>query len=337
NIDRWICYALEHGVSELHLCTYLFWSISIPSKVFTSTTLVKLSLRFLNLLRVPSDTCLPALKVLNLDSMWFEGNQFFDVFLPACPALEDLTIQGYTSSRIFPYVISSKTIKKLSVSYSCYRYGDDFSSKILFDTPNVVDFYYFSYLGGKSPSPQCRMDSLAKAKLNLCFLRRNGADMQSGTDVTDLIGGIRNVKTLHLTSSSVEVISACCKGGLPVFNNLVDLVFSSKEQGWKSLLPCLLRRSPNLKTLVLSGLDYFSCRRHRFTWIPRNNQINMLRIMKFQGYKSELKHIRHFLLKMECLEVLQVYVAASMDGPKKKQLKEDLLELPTASSKLKIQ
>ncbi|XP_023639055.1 putative F-box/LRR-repeat protein At3g42770 [Capsella rubella] len=229
DIDRWICYALEHSVSELHLCTYLFWSISIPSKVFTSTTLVKMSLRFLNFPRVPPDTYLPALKVLIFDSMCFEDSEFSDVFLPACPALEDLTIQGYTSSRKFPFVISNKTIKKLSVSYSCDDDDDDDDSiKILFDTPNVVDFYYLGYLGAKSPSPQCRMDSLAKAKLNLCFLEDykgevvNGANMQSGTDVTDLISGIRNVKTFHLTSSAVKVILTCCKGGLPVFNNLVD-------------------------------------------------------------------------------------------------------------------
>ncbi|CAL9247822.1 unnamed protein product [Arabidopsis halleri] len=226
-VDRWICKALEHGVSELHLHIKSTSWHSFPSQVFTSTTLVKLSLgtnQYFN--EFSADTSLPALKVLLLDSIWFTDNQLLD-------------------------------------------------------------------------------------------------------------------ENIHCV---FQVISICCKGELPVFNNLVDLVFSGTKRGWKLLLPLLLERSPNLKNLFLSslfsmlqGLDGFTCRRHRFTRIPPNNQIKMLSIMKFQGYPSEMKHIRYFLLKMECLEVVKVYIAAEMDDLKKMQLIEDLLKLPAASSKLKIQ
>ncbi|CAL9247833.1 unnamed protein product [Arabidopsis halleri] len=116
-------------------------------------------------------------------------------------------------------------------------------------------------------------------------------------------------------------------------------MFSSKKRDWK-VLPLLLERSPNLKTLVLSGLHRFTFgRRHRFVGIqiPWNNQIKMLSIKQYQGSETELKHISHFLLYMEFLEVVKVYVAAEMDDPKKMQLTDDLLKLPAASSKLKIQ
>ncbi|CAL9247832.1 unnamed protein product [Arabidopsis halleri] len=235
-----------------------------------------------------------------------------------------------------PYVISSKSIKKLTVTIN-HSYHVDRSSILTLDTPNVVDLYYSDFPRRKAP--HCHLGSLAKVKLDLHSLEDDSRQVQNDADVKILISEIRNVKTLHLTCSAVEIISVCCKGGLPVFNNLVELMFSSKKRDWK-VLPLLLERSPNLKTLILSGLHRYTFgRRHRFVGIqiPPINQIKMLSIMQYQGSATELKHISHFLLKMECLEVVKIYVAAEMDDLKKMQLTEDLLKLPRASSEVNIQ
>ncbi|AEE77749.1 putative protein [Arabidopsis thaliana] len=324
DVNRWICNALEHGVSELHLRIDYTKRCHLPSEIFTSTKLVKLSLVTQSCFPVvPNCISLPSLKVLFLDSIWFEVPQFL-IFLTACPALEDLTIYQKPHSVGMPYHISSKTIKRLSVTYTC-GYFVDYGLK-LFNTPSVVDLYYSDYVRHKYP--HMNLDSLPKATLDIHFLDDNAAN------VTELLSGIRNVKTLHLTSSTVKVILLCCKGEIPMFENLINLKFSGKTRQWKFLLPLLLEICPNLTTLVLSGLDQ--------NWFvgfrtPPNNQVKMLSIMQYQGSERELKLISYFVLKMECLQVVKVYVSSPMNDLKKMQLTEDLLKLPKASPKLNIQ
>ncbi|VYS59173.1 unnamed protein product [Arabidopsis thaliana] len=324
DVNRWICNALEHGVSELHLRIDYTKRCHLPSEIFTSTKLVKLSLVTQSCFPVvPNCISLPSLKVLFLDSIWFEVPQFL-IFLTACPALEDLTIYQKPHSVGMPYHISRKTIKRLSVTYTC-GYFVDYGLK-LFNTPSVVDLYYSDYVRHKYP--HMNLDSLAKATLDIHFLDDNAAN------VTELLSGIRNVKTLHLTSSTVKVILLCCKGEIPMFENLINLKFLGKTRQWKFLLPLLLEICPNLTTLVLSGLDQ--------NWFvgfhtPPNNQVKMLSIMQYQGSERELKLISYFVLKMECLQVVKVYVSFPMNDLKKMQLTEDLLKLPKASPKLNIQ
>ncbi|EOA26125.1 hypothetical protein CARUB_v10019551mg [Capsella rubella] len=305
-IDRWICNALEHGVHELQLSVRSPRD-HYPSIVFTNTTLVNLSLgKELYIPRIPLNASLPTLKILFLDSIYFKRLDF----------------------------ISSQTIKTLSVVYDGDVFRESSGVKSL-DTPSVVDLYYSDC--ARPHSPHCNLDSLVKATLEFSFPNR---DNRFDMDVTDIINGIQNVKTLHLTSSAVEVLSACCKGGLLMFNNLVDLVFSSKKRGWRVFLPLLLEHSPNLKTLLLSDLHRYTFgRKHRFVGvrIPTNNQVYTLRIMEYQGSVDELKHITHFLLNMKCLELLKVYFATTTNDPKKVQLTEDLLKLHKDSTKLKIQ
>ncbi|CAA0384505.1 unnamed protein product [Arabidopsis thaliana] len=335
-VDRWINTALEHGVSELHLC---LTSVTrrlhrFPSNVFRSTTLVKLTLGTnLFIVYFPSDTCLPVLKILVLDSIWFDRIKFSNVLLAGCPALEDLTIDQKSFPGL-PNVVSSKTVKSLSI---VYKYSADFDwfRTVALDTPNLVTLLYSTY--ARHRYRHCNLESLVNATLDLHFLEN--CDEAFEPNVTDLMIAVRNVQMLHLTSSATEVISQCCKGGLPMFKNLLVLVFlGNTERVWKVFLPLLLEHSPNLTKLCLEGL-YHGTDEDEFDeiHIPRSNKVNMLRIIQCQGTENELKHISHFLLKMECLQLVQVNFSETIVDSKKVQLTEDLMKLPSASSRLTMQ
>ncbi|KAF2620941.1 hypothetical protein F2Q68_00041817, partial [Brassica cretica] len=67
------------------------------------------------------------------------------------------------------------------------------------------------------------------------------------------------------------VISRCVKHGLvlPVFKNLVKLSFATgNKKSWK-LLPCLLKQSPKVETLIIKvnfgtvGKNFYICVKKR--------------------------------------------------------------------------
>ncbi|XP_010514807.1 PREDICTED: putative F-box/LRR-repeat protein At3g44810 isoform X2 [Camelina sativa] len=336
HVDDWIINTLDRGVSELHLCLTFHRRTHFPSNLFVSKTLVKLILgKEFSIDCVPSNTFLPVLKILFLRSVWFMGTELSDVLLAGCPALEDLTIHH----KYFfgtPEIISSKSLKRLSIISKCAEDVHLFEF-ISFDAPNLVDLFYADYARHKYC--RCNLDSLVKATLDLHFLEPEHCDEPFEPNVTVLMNGVRNVKMLQLTFSATEVLSECCKGGLPVFKNLLDLVFYGyKERVWKELLPLMLENSPNLKRLMLSAL-YPCTYEHEFDGIriPQTNKVNFLGIMYYQGTENELKHVSHFLLKMEQLQVLKVHFPKTLVDSKRVQLIEDLLKLPRASSTLTMQ
>ncbi|EFH53626.1 predicted protein [Arabidopsis lyrata subsp. lyrata] len=255
HVDHWINNALEHGVSELHLRLTDVMRCHFPSNVFVSKTMAKLTLGTeISIVRVPSVTSLPAvLKTLFLDSVWFDKREFSDVFLAGCPALEDLTIDQKSFPGL-PNVVSSKTIRRLTIVYTCAHDVDWFRAVAL-DTPSLVSLFYSTYARHRYRR-HCNLDSLIKATLDLHFLENVKCGEPFGPNVTNLIYGIRNVKILHLTSSAAEC----------------------------------------------------------------------------QGSDNEMKHISHFLLKRECLQLVHVNFSETIVDSKKVQLTEDLFKLPSASS-----
>ncbi|WZZ47859.1 hypothetical protein YC2023_044118 [Brassica napus] len=158
------------------------------------------------------------------------------------------------------FKVWGSSIKRITIFYrSCDL--DDYSC-FIFKTPSLVFLDYSSY-AAQDYLVQFD-DSLVEARLDIRLwkyynhvlplpisygyqLSKRG---EYWGDATKLILGVSNVVTLHLSPDSLEVFYFCCNY-MPQFNNLIKLSFEShKERGWQ-VLPLLLRKSPNLETLII--------------------------------------------------------------------------------------
>ncbi|KAG7566396.1 F-box domain [Arabidopsis suecica] len=216
-VGRWICNAVERGVLELDISIQTFYKfvmnsetgvveqpadakygeLFLPPEVWKSKTLVKLTLGTRTTLgKLPPDVSLPALKSLCIDSIFFEYEDLCYVLLPGCPVLEELVLR-YKSYEGFPYCISSRTIKKLSVHYDC-EFAIGTISGMSFDAPSLVSLDYSDY--ALAEYAQVNLESLVEARLDLRYTKN-----VERLDVSGLIKGICNIETLHLSPDSVDV------------------------------------------------------------------------------------------------------------------------------------
>ncbi|KAH0883535.1 hypothetical protein HID58_059631 [Brassica napus] len=145
-------------------------------------------------------------------------------------------------------------------------------------------------------------------------------------DVVNLVEGISNVKTLHLSPYFLEVFDICCKS-MQVFHKLLTLSFESdKERGWQ-VVPLILKNSPNLETLVIKGLvhqvtdkcgDACVCIAKKKKKMEEEEkvcclstcQVKVLNISGYGGTGRERKQMRHFLGNLKCLETVKVGLVA---------------------------
>ncbi|XP_023638843.1 F-box/LRR-repeat protein At3g60040 isoform X1 [Capsella rubella] len=314
-VARWISNVVWRGVFELYLSIKDQGVHFLPPLLFASKTLVKLTIGTqLYLGKLPSYVSLPSRKFLFIDSVFFEYGDLCCVLLAGCPLLEELSVH-HINFFATPHTISSTTVKKLSVHYDS---PDDVDSlcHMSFDLPKLVYLEYSHCALGEYP--QVNLPSLVEAKLDLWLERR-----VNRLDVTDLIIGIRNVQTLHLSPGSADVIYLHCKYGLPVFDNLVNLSLGSKNnRGWK-LLADLLKQSTKLETLIVKDLNRYT---GDVSMPP--NKVKVLHILGYRGTSDELKQLKSFLGEFKCLELVQVDVAiAAEDDGIMLQTKRDLMML----------
>ncbi|KAL1222994.1 putative F-box protein [Cardamine amara subsp. amara] len=388
-VNGWIRTVLERGcLLKIHLETVGMYRID--TEFFTSNTLVELTICdgfYPAGRRLPREgVFFPALKKLSLVSVAFSDYPSYEDLVFGCPVLEELFLHypdDYNPPAWDGYVLSP-SIKRLTIfhDYPDYRQLHDL---VYFQTPSLV---YLDYSGHVSRQYDVDfLGSLVEARLNLRPwdpLIDDDSDSTSGSDsdseddydypsssdseddafrrgVTALVSRITNVKTLHLSSDSLEVFHFLCES-MPVFHNLLELSFESdKDKGWQ-VVPLLLNSSPNLVTLSIKGLVHKvtnRCGDACICIIPKMKmkmkkkqeeegvcclstcQLKVLNISGYRGTCRELKQMSHFLANFKCLETVKVGVEVDHredNDPNKTYLRitNALMKLPRVSSNCRI-
>ncbi|EFH54539.1 predicted protein, partial [Arabidopsis lyrata subsp. lyrata] len=215
HVFPWVCNALDRGVVELGVSIKPRWDpvprsetgvwqlpvniqthgdVFLPHALFTSKTLVKLTLGTrVAFGKLPPDLSLPALKTLFIDSIFFEYEDLCYVLLPGCPVLEELYVRHKQYIGL-PFCISSRTIEKLSVQYDS---DYDLDLGMSFDAPSLVFLDYSDY--ALSAYPQVNLKSLIEARLDIRYSK-----IIKRPNISVLFIGISNIETLHLSANTVD-------------------------------------------------------------------------------------------------------------------------------------
>ncbi|KAJ0254602.1 hypothetical protein HA466_0104950 [Hirschfeldia incana] len=299
HINRWMINVLSRGILDLDLDILTIDMITMPLEIFTCKTIVNLKLGSLvEVAMVPENATLPSLKTLFLSFVRFSGCKF-EALLFACPVLEELTLLGCPLVARQCLTISCTTLKRLTLSCK----GSIASTvpwSLSIDTPRLAYLNYRGYIGDEYPI--MNLHSLVEAKLSL------------------------ESRGSHNERNPMNLFKGC-------WGLMTTLFFLSS---WK-FLPLLLKKSPNLKTLVIKGpLHFYDQYGEEFETtlceclseysFLSSCHVKILEIIDYCGTKGELEQMKHFLEKLPSLELVNVHAS-----PKAKlTFDTDLQVLPRA-------
>nr|AAD23631.1 hypothetical protein [Arabidopsis thaliana] len=327
-VNTWIRSFLERGCLQLYLNAQSLYTID--TEFFTSNTLVELTITggfSPDGLLPPGGVFFPKLKTLSLVLMTFVDSDMYELFISGCPLLEEFLLRNdeIEIPPVWNALVSSPSIKRLTIVHHFPNYREAHDG-CWFRTPNLVYLDYSSYVPDWY---EVDLGSLVEARLDLRSWERLRDEKAGGYgdcdsvyddeeypddpilgDVTNLVTGLSNIKTLHLSPDSLE--------------GLVHQV--TRRCG--DACPCIPKRMKKKKKEL--GICCLS-----------TCQVKVLHISGYQGTCRELKQMRHFLGNLKCLETVNVGVEMNhredndVDN-KYLRITDALMKLPRVSSNCRI-
>ncbi|KAG4156641.1 hypothetical protein ERO13_D02G009100v2 [Gossypium hirsutum] len=242
DVSDWICAALCRGVKEIDLDLENLGDI-LPALLFTCHSLVTLKLVAVGSeIKVPSDVCLGNLKTLQLINSEFVGDSIHRL-ISNCHVLEDLAFINCDFEYLREEVnIQSPSLKRLVLVFDLVEF-ENIDYVVVINAPNLVYFQYTDTVvkGYTLTNMKC----LEKAHINIW----ESDSIDCETSATHLIQGLRNVRSLSLTTDEAIFLT----NRLPIFHNLIEFEYDSHGfDGIETWLVEFLHCAPNLETLTLN-------------------------------------------------------------------------------------
>ncbi|CAN8259815.1 unnamed protein product [Cochlearia groenlandica] len=235
DIGKWLSHAVCLLVREINLEFFRFRSPkTLPSCLYTSKTLLKLTLSNQILIDVPSEACLPLLQSLNLTLVVYKDQDSHVRLLSSCPALQVLSVVRDVEDNMTKFSVNVPSLEKLT-----YMDNDSGVSgrSLVIDSPRLS---YVKMNDLKDSFLIKNMPRLDEASVN-SFFRFDKKILSSFSSVKFL--------NLALTYEKLE----CCS--TINFSRLIELNLTPScfDSFWLESLMILLHHSPKLKVLRINS------------------------------------------------------------------------------------
>ncbi|XP_071696576.1 F-box protein At4g22280-like [Rutidosis leptorrhynchoides] len=324
-INTWISIAIMHNVRELDLCLLAEDPSVIPQSLFDATSLVSLKIEMNCVLILPSRISFPCLKTLHLSLVTFPNDESTEKLFLGCPVLQELVLIDCDWFNLKNIMISSSTLKKLTIDdLSYYGLLDEHSGcKIKIHTANLTYLEYIGYL-----SNEIILDNVVSL-VDACIHIPKSYRKQKVSEcrATDLIKGLRYVASLRVSNRTIEEIDKLVYDVLikplvcadtmvnhaPLFPNLIYLVLTVAIGDYTfEILMDLLNVSPTLQSLCLSE-GFEICMRlgeNNSTWVSKHicmaSHLKTLTFRNFRANDSEIWFLECVLKYAPVLEKLDI-------------------------------
>ncbi|CAA7062574.1 unnamed protein product [Microthlaspi erraticum] len=317
DIPLWTRAAEKHALRELYIEIH---SSSIASPAVLPRSLYAGCRMLVIFVDAASPISFPILKILELKSVKYPGDEFVKRFLSNCPVLEDLVVEQCPGDNVTVFTVRVPSLESLYLEKSPDRDMNDAEGFVI-DAPSLKYLGITDTIGGFCVIEN-EMPNIVKAKVE--------ADYKC---VSNILGSITSVKCLHLClrySKDVYPVGS-------VFHRLVHLKICTCEPEWLNVFIPLLRNSPKLKYLKLKQSHTAPDRPHP-CWIEPNSipecLLTSLETLEWDNYEGaeEDKEVATFILRNgNCLKNVAVFSSTSIDSDEKLEMIKDLSYWPRRS------
>ncbi|GFQ06906.1 putative F-box/FBD/LRR-repeat protein at5g22670 [Phtheirospermum japonicum] len=301
-LEKWITSAIQCNVQNLYLDLDFDLLGRLPQCLFTSKTLVDLSL-YCCCVGIPSvgDVSLPSLKYLLLCSIDYDSDEALPRLLSGCPVLEELIVERIVGRDLDCCYISSPTIKRLSISFPLDNSGH---GRVKINAPRLGYLGVYDCLYDQiSLSP---MPSLIEARIHFNIYALGVDYYVYNRGVLKFIDSLCKVKCLKLLGTSEEFLDLGLAGSYVRFGNLIRLELTAD---WR-FIPKFLQSADNLEVLVINKVA-----KELQNWMePIRKQcacllssLKTITIDEFGCTEQELNMVRYLLRSAQVLKRMEIY------------------------------